>query len=788
MFLKYWLILTAFLAIAVSYGQEAKLEGKVLGTEDQPVSGATIWVGDSAVTKTNENGAFLIHDVQRELSIRITAIGYATYSEKISLKKGTIHNLIIRLETDSKELQAIEILGLSKVDKINKLAYNVTAVDAKKLHNLSTDVGQVLNRVSGVKIREAGGMGSQANVSLNGYSGNQVKIFLDGLPIDNYGSSFQLNNIPINYIDQIEVYKGVVPVWLGGDALGGAINLVKSTRLSTYLDVSYSYGSFNTHRASVSTGYIAKSGFTVELNAYKNYSDNNYWVEADVVPDINSGVIIKDRVRRFHDMYKNQMLNLAIGFSNKRWADQLLVGINLGDNHADIQTGNRMPEVYGARFREGNIVQPTFLYKKSNLFIKGLELSLRGSFNFGEEKSVDTVYRRFNWYGESIPKGNNSWDPGGERTKELYIYRNNNANAALNLQYQINNSNALFFNNTFTSSNRKGDNLLQPDNEFYKQPKMTQKNIAGIGFSNSSIKNLDNNIFSKYYYQHVKAYSVYNAEYHSASSNRHHLGYGLASTYHLAARTQIKLSYERTYRVPELNELFGDVVNLEANPGLKPEHSDNFNLNLNHYFVVNDKNVISLNGGAIYRYAKDYIRYVLSSVNFDGVIRQVAQNQRDVSNLGFDMEIRYSFDKKLFLGGNVTYQNLRNQTKYETSTTDVSIFYKDRIPNIPYLFGTADVSYAWKNIFFKNSSLSVGYSLFYVHSYYLRWPSAGASGKETIPKQLSHDVNINYAIANGKYNIGIDGRNLTDALLYDNYMLQKPSRSFSIKFRYAIKN
>src|SRR5690606_16038199 len=130
-------------------------------------------------------------------------------------------------------------------------AFNVTAVDARKLHNSSMDVGQLLNRVSGVKIKESGGMGSRAALSLNGFSGNQVKVFLDGLPIDNYGSSFQLNNIPINYIDHIEVYKGVVPVWLGGDALGGAINLVKNTNPMSYLDASYSYGSFNTHRVNI---------------------------------------------------------------------------------------------------------------------------------------------------------------------------------------------------------------------------------------------------------------------------------------------------------------------------------------------------------------------------------------------------------------------------------------------------------------------------------------------------------------------------------------------------------
>ena len=38
--------------------------------------------------------------------------------------------------------------------------------------------------------------------------------------------SFDLNNVPINFADRIEVYKGVVPVGFGTDAIGGVVNIV----------------------------------------------------------------------------------------------------------------------------------------------------------------------------------------------------------------------------------------------------------------------------------------------------------------------------------------------------------------------------------------------------------------------------------------------------------------------------------------------------------------------------------------------------------------------------------
>ena len=87
--------------------------------------------------------------------------------------------------------------------------------------------------------------------------------------------------IPVNYAERIEVYKGVVPVGFGTDALGGVINIITGKhRKGWSLDASYTYGSFNTHKSYVDFSYISEGGFSFEINALQNYSDNNYWVRA----------------------------------------------------------------------------------------------------------------------------------------------------------------------------------------------------------------------------------------------------------------------------------------------------------------------------------------------------------------------------------------------------------------------------------------------------------------------------------------------------------------------------
>ncbi|PIG97616.1 hypothetical protein CS542_07000 [Pedobacter sp. IW39] len=39
--------------------------------------------------------------------------------------------------------------------------------------------------------------------------------------------------------------------------------------MKSYADVSYSYGSFNTHKTSINTGYTTASGFKFQLNAFR---------------------------------------------------------------------------------------------------------------------------------------------------------------------------------------------------------------------------------------------------------------------------------------------------------------------------------------------------------------------------------------------------------------------------------------------------------------------------------------------------------------------------------------
>ena len=93
----------------------------------------------------------------------------------------------------------------------------VSVIDGKMLAGRGTSIVEVINHQTGVKIRRVGAVGSETKVNVRGLEGNRVQIYMDGKPLNTPDGSFNINDIPLQYIDRIEIYKGIVPPEFGGD-------------------------------------------------------------------------------------------------------------------------------------------------------------------------------------------------------------------------------------------------------------------------------------------------------------------------------------------------------------------------------------------------------------------------------------------------------------------------------------------------------------------------------------------------------------------------------------------
>ncbi len=328
---------------AAQNNKQSIVNGTITNVSGEALPGIFVYViNQTYFSETNGKGKFKINLPKGTYRISANGLGYLEQIKEIEVSRHAHIELDFQLKEDpNMTLDDVNILGKSALQEVEESSYNVSALDAKALHNTTLDVAQALERVSGVRVRRDGGVGSNANIMLNGFTGRHVKLFLDGVPMEGFNSAFSINNIPINLAKRIEVYKGVVPINFGADALGGAINIVTEDGKQNFVDASYSYGSFNTHKSFLNTAYTSDSGFTARLTAYQNYSDNDYKVNVGIAELTGENQSQFDgttrEVRRFHDMYRNYTLMGKIGLVNKSFADQLLLGFTYADEYNEVQ-------------------------------------------------------------------------------------------------------------------------------------------------------------------------------------------------------------------------------------------------------------------------------------------------------------------------------------------------------------------------------------------------------------------------------------------------------------------
>ncbi|MCH3994253.1 MAG: TonB-dependent receptor plug domain-containing protein [Prevotella sp.] len=761
-------------------------------SNNTPVSYAKVYLKDntSISTQTDDHGNFSLSVAAGSYTLCVSYVGHAIQETKIkNLKANETRTVHIKLNDDALKLKDVVVVAKSPIQQIKESAYNVIAIDTKALQNSTKNLSDALAQAPGIKLRESGGVGSDMQLMMDGFDGKQVKVFIDGVPQEGVGSSFGLNNIPVNYADRIEVYKGVVPVGFGTDALGGVINIItkKHPENNWFVDASYSYGSFNTHKSYINFGQTFKNGFTYEINAFQNYSDNDYHVDTPV-KDFSTGAInntVIEHVKRFHDTYHNEAVIGKIGFVNKSWADRLMLGLAYSHMHKDIQTGVRQEIVFGGKFRKGYSLMPSLEYQKHNLFTKGLNVTLTANYNKNITENVDTSSYEYNWRGEKrlmrMP---------GEQVYQDVRSKNNNWNGTFTANYYLGKANLFTLNYVMDHFKRTNKSLLNETNTEDAIAKETRKGIGGLSYRLMPSDHWNLSVFGKYYHQYVAgpiATSAAQDKYTRTNKTTNTFGYGVAGTYFILKSLQAKLSYEKAYRLPTNEEMFGDEDMESGDVKIKPENSNNINFNVG-YNGVYGKHTLYVEGGLIFRYTKDYIQRKLVDLS-GGKSGATYENHGRVKTRGYNVSARYGFANWVSVGGNFTQMNVYDNVKtVSEGSGQKNLTYGTRMPNIPYRFANADVTFYWRDLWKKNNLLTVTYDNFYVHNFPLYSEALGSSSKFVVPSQFSHNITVSYSMHRGRYNISFECRNFTNEKLYDNFSLQKAGRAFYGKFRVYFGN
>ncbi|MBC7426224.1 MAG: TonB-dependent receptor [Bacteroidia bacterium] len=133
---------------------------------------------------------------------------------------------------DSNELDPVTITGRALPVKLSQSVYNVRVINSKTIEAQgAVNLKDVLAKELNIRTNNDNILGSSLN--LQGISGQNIKILLDGVPIvGRENGNVDLSQINLSNIERIEIVEGPLSVVYGTDALGGVINLISKTNTS----------------------------------------------------------------------------------------------------------------------------------------------------------------------------------------------------------------------------------------------------------------------------------------------------------------------------------------------------------------------------------------------------------------------------------------------------------------------------------------------------------------------------------------------------------------------------
>jgi outer membrane receptor protein involved in Fe transport len=657
-------------------------------------------------------------------------------------------------------------------------AESVKVLDTKELQGSSATIAEAANRSSGIKVRQSGGLGGENKINIRGMEGKNVKVLVDGVPIDNGNGSLSINDIPIDKVDRIEVYKSYVPERFATDGMGGVVNIVTRNMPKSSISGSYSFGSFNTHKASLDGKYVwvvdSLKNRAVEtgISAYYNYSDNDY--------DFTTPYM-DTTVTREHDRYYSYSVSPFVNLNNF-WFDRISIGAGFDAMDKEVQsTAHRVEKAKAESFGYG----VNLSLEKTDLFVKGLSAALSVNYAYGKEKVVDTshVYY-FGWSKENVrisKKAYGELTPGSASRIER---ENHTLVIPWNLDYAFNKNHALSWSGLYRYESQDPTDKLVRNGQ--------KLNSAGFpGHSNSVVTglSLENNFWNeriqnvlgiKGYYYSVSAEDDGEKRIQQLlkdeASNKD-FGYSENLRVKILEQLAIKGGYQHSLRFPTREEIFGDGMYVQCAPDLKPELSDNFTAGAE---IDLDKIPLLLRLHLEFSWFYLLVDDRIYWNNYASIPRPY-YNSVGIKTNGFEIDASIDVNEYVALSFNLTKQDVKSREM----DMSYGIAKGLTVPNMPTFYMNFGAEFHMGDLFFRDDFLKLYWFANYTDDYFYGWKVSEKQNR-TIPSSFSQDLGVEYSIMANMLSWSFEIKNFTDELVYDKYGESKPGRAFATKVKFSL--
>lgn len=563
-----------FLFIIHTYFLQAQVTVTVVDAEtQQPIEGAILYAANKAgksqslITDAEGHGHV---SIQPPLTMSISHLSYQSVQSEVD------ESTIFKLIPASLVLDNLVVTGQYSPQSAKNSVYQIRNISQERIQAQgATNVQEILSNELNIRLGRDNTLGT-SGISLQGISGQNVKVLLDGVPMSGrsgVANEIDINQININSIQRIEIVEGPMAVNFGADALAGVINLItkkanphKLSILASLQEesVENDFELFNEgiHNAQFTINRAISDRFSAQVEGRINtfggwvgdpsaYSDRNrQWYPKQQY--FGSGVLSYD-YKDFFINYRGDYLNETI---------QNLGAINNADPNSESYSSDQ--EFITNRFMhqlqaEGNLgkwfIHPIISFSDYERVTENFTTYLDNDLEFDRTEVNNTAYKTF-FFRNTANYSNFKWG-SLQLGLESTIEKGSGSNLSLGNKYSED-----FY--AFASS------------EVPVLPNLLLRPGLRYGY---------NNLYE------IKPTPSINIK------------------YDLTSKTQLRLGYGRGYRVPSLRELYHEFIdanhNIVGNPELTPEYSHNINLDITQQ--LDDDATLSLSG--FYNDITDRITY-----------------------------------------------------------------------------------------------------------------------------------------------------------------------------------
>ena len=215
----------------ISRQTDANIFGHVLETKTQEHLPYVVikLKGTTIGTTTDATGHYFLKNLPKgTFTLEVSMMGFKTATREVEIKARTTQEIDFELDEENVSLDAV-VVSANRNETTRRLAPSLVSIlDMKTLDvTNSKTLSEGLKFQPGLRVENNCQNCGTTQVRINGLDGPYSQILIDSRPvIGALAGVYNLEQIPTNMIERIEVVRGGGSALFGANAIGGTINII----------------------------------------------------------------------------------------------------------------------------------------------------------------------------------------------------------------------------------------------------------------------------------------------------------------------------------------------------------------------------------------------------------------------------------------------------------------------------------------------------------------------------------------------------------------------------------